>query len=132
MWKGAQHLWKHDRGKLVDRLRENAPPHARFEDLLSNYVRAAERMAVEARDVDLDWIRVDTRALAASVQRASLELAAAIASTMRELDFAAVTAERAHMAELREVVQRDPETLQVRRTLRLGLGGSAVRRACML
>jgi hypothetical protein len=114
MWKGAQHLWKIDLGKLVETLKEKAPSHAKFEERLAGYTHAAMRMLGEARDVDLDWIRVDTRPLALAVHRASLELTAAVAVAMREVDLKALASERARIAELGEIVQREPETLEVR------------------
>ena len=50
-WKGCQHLWKHDTSKLAESLKDKAPSHAKFEEKLSGYHRAAQRVLDEAREV---------------------------------------------------------------------------------
>ena len=113
-WKSCQHLWKHDLGKITEGLKDKAPSHAKFEEKLTSYHKAAQRILDEAKEVELDWIRVDARPLAQSVHREALELTAAVSAAMRELDAQRLAQEEAHIAALRDVIKQEPDTLEVR------------------
>jgi hypothetical protein len=113
-WKSCQHLWKNDLPKLIETLKDKAPSHAKFEEMLTNYNKAARSVLSEAGDADLDWIRVDNRPLAHAVHKEATELAAAVAFAMREIDIASMNRETAYIQELREVINKEPESLEVR------------------
>ena len=113
VWRNCQHLWKHDVNKIVDNLKEKAPSHAKFEEKLTSYHKAAQRILDEAKEVELDWILVDTKPLAQAVHREATELTTAVSTAMRDLDKAKLAQEEARIAELRDAINKEPETLQV-------------------
>ena len=113
-WRSCQHLWKHDLGKITDSLKDKAPSHAKFEEKLTSYHKAAQRILDEAKEVELDWILVDTRPLAQAVHREALELTAAVSAAMRDLDMQRLAQEEAAIVALREVINKEPDSLQVR------------------
>lgn len=113
-WKSCQHLWKNDLTKIIENLKDKAPSHAKFEAKITGYTRAAMKVNSEAGDVDLDWIRIDNRKLVQSVYSESVELTTAVSTAMQELDMAALAAESARVQKLKEVINKEPESLEVR------------------
>jgi hypothetical protein len=114
VWKNCQHLWKHDLNKITDNLKDKAPSHAKFEEKLTSYHKAAQRILDEAKEVELDWILVDTKPLALSVHKEATQLTNAVSSAMRDLDMAKLAQEEAYISELREVINKEPESIDVR------------------
>lgn len=100
---------------MVENLKDKAPSHSKFEEKLTSYHKAAQRILDEAKDVNLDWIQVDTRPLARSVHIEATELTNAVSTAMRELDMHQLSQELAYISELREVMSKEPESLEVRR-----------------
>eukprot|EP00892_Ulva_mutabilis_P000668 jgi/Ulvmu1/10601/UM065_0057.1 len=111
-WQSFQYLWKYDFNKVVDGLKDKAPTHAKFEETLGNYARAAEAVESEAGDVDIDWIRIDNRQLAKSVHHEAVELSAAVAVAMRDLDMATLAGELRHVQQLGDTINREPDSLE--------------------
>jgi hypothetical protein len=112
-WKSCQHLWKNDLTKIIESLKDKAPSHAKFEAKITGYTRAAMKVLGEAGDVDIDWIRIDNRLLVQSVYNESVELSTAVSTAMEELDMAALAAETSRVAQLRQVINKEPESLEV-------------------
>lgn len=113
-WQSFQYLWKYDANKVVDGLKDKAPSHAKFEEKLGSYARAAEAVKGEAGDVDIGWIRIDNRQLAQSVHYEAVELTAAVAVAMRDLDMATLSGELRYIQQLKETIYKDPGSLEVR------------------
>jgi phosphoribosyl-ATP pyrophosphohydrolase len=112
-WTSCQPLWKNDLSKVIDGLKDKAPSHSKFEEKLTTYHKAAQRILEEARDVTLDWILVDTRPLAQAVHNEATELTNAVSTAMRELDMSTLAHEVAYIAELRELINKEPDSLEV-------------------
>lgn len=112
-WKSCQHLWKNDLTKLIENLKDKAPSHAKFEAKITGYTRAAAKVLSEAGDVDLDWIRIDNRLLVHSVYNEAVELTTAVSTAMQELDSASLAAETARVLELKQVINKEPDSLEV-------------------
>ena len=112
MWKKNQHLWKFDAPRIIETLKDKAPSHAKFEDKLSQYHRAAARILNEARDVDIDFVRIDTRPLARAVYKEAVELNHAVVTAMRELDLVSLAEEKEKIEHLRAGINKEPDTLE--------------------
>lgn len=124
MWKRSQHLWKNDLPKIIDTLKDKAPSHAKFEDKLSQYHRAATRVLGEVRDVDMEWVRIDVRPLATAVHKEAMELCNAVSTAMRELDAKTLADETAYITQLRSAINQEPDSLEVRTVRSLSDRGS--------
>lgn len=112
-WRSRQYLWKYDPNKVIDGLKDKAPTHAKFEETLGCYNRAAEAVKNEAGDIDIDWIRIDNRQLATSVHNEAVELTASVATAMRELDISNLSSQLQHIQQLQRVINKDPDSLEV-------------------
>lgn len=112
-WRSCQYLWKYDPNKVIDGLKDKAPTHEKFEESLGSYNRAAEAVQNEAGDEDIDWIRIDNRQLANSVHSEAVELISAVATAMRDLDLATLSSQMQHIQQLRHVIHKDPDSLEV-------------------
>lgn len=112
-WKSCQNLWKNDSVNIIENLKDKAPSHSKFEAKITGYTRAASKVLSEAGDVDLDWIRIDNRSLVQSVYSEAVELTTAVSTAMQELDMAALAAEVSRLQELRDVINKEPESLEV-------------------
>lgn len=112
-WQSFQYLWKYDVNKVVDGLKDKVPSHAKFEEKLGNYARAAEAVKSEAGHVDIDWIRIDNRQLARSVHHEAVELTAAVAVAMRDLDMATLSSQLRCIQQSKETINKEPVSLEV-------------------
>lgn len=112
-WRSCEHLWKNDVSKMIETLKDKAPSHAKFEAKITGYSRAAAKVYSEAGDVDIDWIRIDNRSLVQSVYSESVELTTAVITAMQELDMAALAAETSRVLQLKQVINKEPESLEV-------------------
>ena len=112
-WKGCQHLWKRDLNKVTDGLKDKPPTHARFEEKLTSFHKAAQTILDKARDVRVDWILVDARPLAQAVHREATELTKAVSNAMRDLDMSSLAQEMARIQDLRTQIEQEPASLEV-------------------
>lgn len=120
-WKSCQHLWKNDLTKIIENLKDKAPSHAKFEAKITGYTRAATKVLSEAGNVDIDWIRIDNRMLVHSVYNESVELTTAVSTAMQEIDMSALASETSRVLRLKEVINKEPESLEVCLTYSLAL-----------
>ncbi|CAG9462277.1 unnamed protein product [Pedinophyceae sp. YPF-701] len=110
-WKAHQSLWKSDKNSALEKFAGKNPSTADFEDRMGRYRKFAHEQWNKPQLKDIDFIRVATQPVAASVRDEAFAWLAAVSDTMAAIDQARLQELLSKIAALREELSREPETL---------------------
>ena len=97
-WDKHSFIWKQDKEKALAKFIEDEPTCEQFEEKLSKYAKMANDLMDAAKDRDVDFVRVVSRSLGASLRDECNAWVAAIGKEMDKVDAERVAAIRDDLA----------------------------------
>jgi len=110
-WRKHQTLWKQEKSAILEKFVAKGPSCAEFEEKLSKYTRTANDIWDSPKDKDVDFIRISSHSLVASVRDEALGWVVAIGGVMNDLDKIRLAELKGMIASRDEKLHAVPETL---------------------
>ncbi|GMH41526.1 hypothetical protein BSKO_09436 [Bryopsis sp. KO-2023] len=110
-WRRHQSLWKTEKTAVLEKFKARDPTNAQFEEKLAKYTKASHEIFSQAKEFDLDFIRISCHSLAASVRNEALGWVKATCNAMRDVDVLRLQSMNENIQELAEALRKTPETL---------------------
>ncbi|KAK3269901.1 Dynein heavy chain cytoplasmic, partial [Cymbomonas tetramitiformis] len=110
-WRKQQHLWKQDKNSVLDKFAARIPSCGEFEEKLSRYKKLANEIWEFPKFKDVDFIRISSYSLVASIRDEALEWVKAIGKVMNDLDRNKLMELKQHIADRNTGLHADPVSL---------------------